>query len=52
MVARIQKFQGFVYLYGSDNKIMKSEKLPMSGSTAIASQKLRVWAEKNGVEVK
>ena len=51
MIARIQSDTRFVYLYGDDNKIIKSEKLSDSGSTAIAVAKLRTFARKKGIKV-
>ena len=52
MIAKIQTSADWVYLYGPDNKIIKSEKLPASGATTIAIAKLRVFAKRNGFEVK
>ncbi len=51
MVAKIQVSQGWVFLHGEDNKVLKSEKLVNSGATVIAVAKLRAWANKNGVKV-
>ena len=34
-----------------DNKVLKSEKLPNSGSTIIAEMKIRTWAKRNGLVV-
>lgn len=52
MYAKIQTTPDWAYLYDQDNKIIKSEKLPHSGATAIAIAKLRVFAKRNGIEVK
>jgi len=52
MNARIQISPDFAYLYGEDNKVIKSEKLPFSGATVIAFAKLRTFAKRNGIEVK
>lgn len=51
-IANIQTTPDWAFLYDSDNKVLKSERLPMSGDTVIATTKLRVWARKNGIEVK
>lgn len=51
MVAKIQTTSDWAYLYGEDNKIIRSEKLPASGATIIAVTKLMVWAKKNGIKV-
>lgn len=47
--ARIQITHDWVYLYGPDNKVIKSEKF--SGSTVIAIAKLRTFAKTKGYEV-
>lgn len=52
MKAKIQTTPDWAYLYGPDNKIIKSEKLPSSGATTIAIAKLRTFAKRNGFEVK
>ena len=52
MIAKIQTTPDWAYLYGPDNKIIKSEKLPASGATVVATTKLRVWAKRHGFEVK
>ena len=52
MYAKIQTTPDWAYLYGPDNKIIKSEKLPASGATVVATAKLRTWAKRNGFEVK
>ena len=51
-IASIQVTPDWAYLYGEDNKIIKSEKLPSSGASVIAVAKLRTYAKKNGLEVK
>jgi hypothetical protein len=52
MVAKIQISQEFAYLYGVDNRIIKSEKLPsLSGSSVIAVAKLKTFAKLNGIKV-
>ena len=49
------KFQAqndFLILFDDKtNKVVKSEKLPNSGSTIIAEVKIRTWAKKNGLEI-
>ena len=50
---KFQTQRDFLILFDSEtNKVLKSEKLPMSGSTVIAETKIRVWAKKNGLEVR
>jgi len=49
---KFQNDRKFLVLFDSDtNKIVKSEKLPLSGNTAIAETKIRVWAKKQGMEI-
>jgi hypothetical protein len=52
MIAKIQTTPDYAFLYDNDNKVIKSEKLTHSGATAIAIQRLRVFAKRNGIEVK
>ena len=49
MKARIQITNDWVYLYGPDNKVIKSERL--LGSRIIAIAKLRTFAKTKGYEV-
>ncbi len=51
MDAKIQVKQGWVYLHADDNKIIKSEKLPVSGDTTIALAKLRTFAKIHNITV-
>ena len=52
MNAKIQISPDYAFLYGPDNKVLKSEKLPTSGATVVAIAKLRTFAKRNGIEVK
>lgn len=51
MKARIQNDTRFLFLFGEDNRIIKSEKLSDSGSTEIALAKLMTFATKKGIRV-
>jgi len=52
MIAKIQISPDYAFLYGIDNLVIKSEKLPPSGATVIALAKLRTFAKRHGIEVK
>lgn len=52
MDAKIQIKQGWVFLHGSDNSVIKSEKMPsLSGSPVIAIAKLMTFAKKHNITV-
>ena len=52
MIAKIQTTPDYAFLYDTDNKVIKSEKLANSGATVIAIAKLRTFAKRNGIEIK
>jgi len=51
-IAKIQTSPDYVYLYGDDNKVIRSEAIPASGVTVMAIARLRTFAKRNGIEVK
>jgi len=51
-MAKIYFTPDFAYLAGSDQKVIKSEKLAHGGATVIAVAKLRTFAKRNNIEVR
>jgi len=51
MDAKIQVKQGWIFLHDDSNKIIKSERLPVSGDTSIAMAKLRTFAKNHNIKV-
>lgn len=49
-MAKIQSTPDYVYLYGDDNKVIKSIKV--TSSHVIASAQIRTYAKRNKIEVR
>ena len=52
MMAVIQKLNGYMVLFDDQNKLVKSEEIPISGKTLILEVKLQNLARNMGMRIK